>query len=54
MTLWRNWIEEEKVFQYHVGQAISRQVDPGLEIFPMFCEGWLVDSCPPGWFTGRH
>ena len=48
MILSRNSIEEEKIFQYHMGQAFFHQVDPGLEVFPMLCEEWLVDPCPPG------
>ena len=39
MILSRNRIEEEKIVQYCVGQAFFNQVDPGLEVFPMFCQG---------------
>ena len=48
MILSKNRIEEEKIFQYHVRQVFFHQVDPRLEIFPIFCEEWLVDPCPPG------
>ena len=48
MILLRNRIEEEKIVQYQVGQAFFYQVYPGLEVFPMFCLGWLVDLCHPG------
>ena len=41
-------MKEEKKVQYHVGQAFFLQVDPGLEVFPMFCQGWLLDPYPPG------
>ena len=43
MIVLRNRIKEEKIVQYHVGQAFFHQADPGLEAFPMFCQGWLVD-----------
>ena len=36
----------EKIDQYHMGQTFFHQVDPGLEVFPMFCQGWLVDPYP--------
>ena len=39
MTLSRNSIKERKIFEYHVGQAFFHQVDPGLEVFLMFCQG---------------
>ena len=42
----RNRIREEKILQYHVVQALFHQIDPGLEVFLMFCQGWLVDPCP--------
>jgi len=47
-------MEEEKIVEYHVGQAFFYQVNSGLEVFPMFCQGCLVDPCPPGvvyWYT---
>ena len=47
MILLRKRIEEEKIFQYHMRQAIFHQVNPGLEVFPIFCQGWLEDPCPP-------
>ena len=31
--------QEEKNVRYHVGQAFFYQVDPGLDVFPMFCQG---------------
>ena len=42
MILSSNRIEEEKIAQYHMGQAIFHQVDPGLDVFPMFfvSGGW--------------
>ena len=45
-------IDEEKMFQYHLGQAFFHQVDPGLE-FSLFCQGWLVDPCLPGMVYGK-
>jgi len=37
----RNRIKEEKIFEYHVGQAFFHQVCSGLEVFPMLCQsGW--------------
>ena len=30
-----------------MGQAFFYQVDPGLEVFPMLCRGWLVDPYRP-------
>ena len=47
MILSRNRNEEEKIVQYHVGQACFHQVDPGLEVLPMFCQGLLVDPYSP-------
>ena len=41
-------IKEEKIDQYLMEEAFSLQVNPGLEVFPMFSQGWLVDSYPPG------
>ena len=41
-------MKEEKNVQYHVGQAFFLQVDPGFEVFSMFCQGWFVDPSPPG------
>ena len=38
-VLLRNRIEEERIFQYHVGQAFFHQVDPRLQVFPMFVRG---------------
>ena len=32
-------IIEEMIVQYHMGQAFFHQVKPGLEVFPMFCQG---------------
>ena len=48
MIVLRNRIKEEKVVEYHLGQAFFHQADPGLEVFPMFCQGWLVDPYRPG------
>ena len=48
MILSRNRIEEEKIVQCHMGQVSYHQVDPELEVLPMFCQGWLVDPCTPG------
>ena len=52
MILSGNSIDEEKIDQYHVGQAFFHQVDPGLEVFPMLCRGWLVDPYRP-WVVYR-
>ena len=30
---------EDKIVQYHVGQAFLRQVNPGLVVFPIFLPG---------------
>jgi len=48
MILSRNRIAVENVFQYHVGQTLFLQVNPGLKVVPMFCQGWLVDPCRLG------
>ena len=54
MILSKNRIEEGKILQYHEGQAFFHQVDPGLGVFPMFCQGWLVYPYPLGVVSGRH
>jgi len=32
-------LEEEKIVQYHMGQAFFHEVYPGLEVFSVFCQG---------------
>ena len=54
MIILRSKIKEERIVQYHIGQAFFQQVEPGFEAFPMFCQGWLVDPYPPGVFDRRH
>ena len=34
----------KKIYQYLVGQAVYHQVDPGLQVLLLICQGW---------FTGR-
>jgi len=35
-NLSRNRIKEERIGQYHMGQAFFHQINPGLEVFPVF------------------
>ena len=36
-------INEDRIFQYQMGQALFHQVDPRLEVFPMSCQGgWYI------------
>ena len=53
MILSKNRIKEEKIVQYLMGQAFFHQVDPGLEVFPKFCQGWLLDVYLPGVVYGK-
>ena len=46
-SLIENKIKEDKIVQYHIGQAFFRSVDPKLDVFLMFLPGWLVDPYVP-------
>ena len=52
VILSRNSSKEEKIVQYYMAQIFFHRVDPGLKVFPIFCQVWLVDPYPP-WVVNR-
>ena len=48
MILLRNRIKEDKIVQYHVGQAFFTPSQPRIVSFPYLLPGSLVDPVLPG------